>query len=124
MGALEVADDESGVFLYLKLTCPPVAGCCWFWIIWPLDIVAYLPLTNFQRTLRVLVTTLRVLDHWRALDNGQRLLVTTLRVSDHWAFGYCSVPYLNQFSKDPKGFGYKPKGFGSLAGWIMTEGFW
>ena len=25
---------------------------------------------------------------------------------DHWAFGYCSVPYLNQFSEDPKGFGY------------------
>ena len=39
---------------------------------------------------------------------------------DHWAFGYCSVdvglPYLNQFSEDPKGFGYDPKGFGSFAG--------
>ena len=27
--------------------------------------------------------TLRVLDHWRALDNGRRLLVTTLRILDH-----------------------------------------
>ena len=35
---------------------------------------------------------------------------------DQWAFGYRSVPYLNQFSEDPKGFGYNPKGFGSLAG--------
>ena len=26
------------------------------------------------------------------------------------------LPYLNQFSKDPKGFGYNPKGFGSLVG--------
>ena len=34
----------------------------------------------------------------------------------NWAFGYGSVPYLNQFSEDPKGFGYNPKGFGSLAG--------
>ena len=31
-----------------------------------------------------------------------------LGVLDHWAFGYCSgtsVPYLNQFSEDLKGFG-------------------
>ena len=34
----------------------------------------------------------------------------------NWAFGYRSVPYLNQFSEDTKGFGYNPKGFGSLAG--------
>ena len=59
---------------------------------------------------RLLVTTLRVLDHWQVLDNGRRLLVTTLRVLDHWVFGYCSVPYLNQISKIPRGFGYNPKG--------------
>ena len=43
---------------------------CWgFWIIGPLATVVYLTLTNFLRTLTVLVTTLRV------LDNGRRLLV-------------------------------------------------
>ena len=57
---------------------------CWgFWIIGPLAIVVYLTLTNFLRTLRVLVTTLRVLDHCRVLDNGRRLLLTTLRVLEY-----------------------------------------
>ena len=40
-----------------------------------------------------MVTTLRVFDHWRVLDNGRRLLVTTPMTLDHWAIGQVAAPY-------------------------------
>ena len=75
---------KAGLAMEIQHGVLQISILCWgFWIICLLAIVMYLTLTNFLRTLRVLVTTQRVLDHWRVWDNGRRLLVTTLRVLEY-----------------------------------------
>ena len=71
---------KADLAIEIQLGVLQISILCWrFWIIGPLAIAVYLTLTNFLRTLRVLVTP----PHWLVLDNGRRLLVTTLRVLEY-----------------------------------------